>query len=392
MKQTTLSNFSFRAVILGVVLGLFISGFTYYNDHVVRNNLLIGNFLPVGVFGVVLLFVMVVNPLLAGLRRDLALRGGEIAVATALGLAACAWPGSNLYRVFTGVLAMPGHLVHFNSSWQSNHLMSYVPGLSDELAQGQVRDWRRFAGGIVDANPEDDTPAARLKNRMTAVEQGLFERAAGALTVTANETGQMTRGLNRLLALPDLSAPALAGDADEMEATRANRAWLAEAFPDLVLPSPPGKSVLVDSRGREDAVLKPLLEGSPDDESLSLRQLPWQAWGPPARLWTLVILSLGVATVCMSLIVHTQWSQNELLSYPVARFLQETLRRDPERRFPDILHNKVFWLGLPPPAPPSVPPPNRGRCFGRWRESSWCSCSPSPVSASPNGPSTPSFF
>jgi hypothetical protein len=40
---------------------------------------------------------------------------------------------------------------------------------------------------------------------MTSVERGLFERAAGASTVTANETGQMTRGLNRLLALPDLS-------------------------------------------------------------------------------------------------------------------------------------------------------------------------------------------
>jgi hypothetical protein len=346
MKNASPSHFTLRSVILGVLLGLFVSGFTYFNDHVVQSNFWIGNFLPVGIFGVVLLIIMVVNPLLAGLRQGLALRGGEIAVATALGLAACAWPGSNLYRLSTGILAMPSHLIHFNSSWQSNHLMSYVPGLSDELAQGQVKDWNRFAEGMADADADADANLARLRRRMTASERSVFDRAAGAATVSVNEILQMTQAVNRLLALSDLQEESLPDDLPETGVIRANRAWLAASFPEWVLPSPRGKAVLVDSRGREDDVLRPLLEGSPRDAQLSLREIPWDVWGPPARLWSLVILALGTATVCLSLIVHTQWSKNELLTYPVARFLGETLQRDSTRRFPDILYNKIFWLGF----------------------------------------------
>jgi hypothetical protein len=251
-----------------------------------------------------------------------------------------------LYRLSTGVLAMPGHLIHFNSSWQANHLMSYVPGLSDELAQGQVRDWNRFAEVMADTDAGEDSDVARLRRRMTATERAVFARAAEASTVSVNEILQMTQAVNRLLALPDLQEVPLSADLPETGVTRANREWLAASFPEWVLPSPRGKAVLVDSRGREDDVLRPLLEGSPQDAQLSLRELPWDIWGPPARLWGLVILALGTATVCLSLIVHTQWSKNELLTYPVARFLGETLQRDTGRRFPNIFYNKIFWLGF----------------------------------------------
>jgi len=349
MENSFRNPFTPRAGILGLGLGLFVSGFSYFNDHVVQSNYLIGNFLPVGIFGVVLVLALAINPLLAGLGQRFALRGGEIAVAAALGLAACAWPGSNLYRLSTGILTMPGHLIHFNSSWQSNHLMSYVPGLSDELAQGHVRDWNRFAELLAGAAPEEDSAPAQLRRRMSAAEQGLFTRATASQTVSVNETLQMTRAINRLLALADLRGEAPSGEPSDAEALRANRAWLVASFPDLVIAPPRGNAVLVDSRGRENAVLRPLLEGSPKEAPLALRHLPWEALGPPMRLWGLVILALGMATVCLSLIVHTQWSKNELLTYPVARFLAETLHREPDRRFPGILYNGLAsWFPAVP--------------------------------------------
>lgn len=348
---------TYRSVFLGFLLGLFIASFTYFNDQVVYNTLFIGNFLPIGVFGLVLILVMVINPLLATIRSGWALRGGEMAIITAMGLAACAWPGSNLYRGSTGILAMPNHLINFQSSWQSNHLMSYVPGMSDELAQGQVRDWKAFARDITRAPGDADSLYAGLKTLMTDAERGVFERAASEETVSSNASRQMTTVLNRLLGEPDLDrALGMEGSPvgqnsdgpslSRVEIMKRNRSVLVAAFPDQISAPPRGAPLLLDIRDKEDRAMRPLLEGQPGDERLSVTQLPWDVWAPVIRLWGTIILSLGFATVCMALIVHRQWSRNELLSYPVVRFLEETLDRKPGKRLPVILRNKLFWLGF----------------------------------------------
>ncbi|MCC5844582.1 MAG: hypothetical protein JJU05_10060 [Verrucomicrobia bacterium] len=345
---------SFRSILLGFLLGLFMATFTYFNDQVVENTFLIGNFLPVGVFGAVLLLLMLVNPLLASVRASWALKGGEIAIITAMGLAACAWPGSNFFRVSTGVTAMPRHLIHFNSSWQSNHLMSYVPGASDELAQGHVTDWRHFAGVIRDADAGSATPAGTLKSWMLPEERGEFSRAAEMELVSANAARQMTMTLNRLLGLgARWDSTVLAGESgdsseglSETARLSLNRRRLVQAFPDLVLPPPRGLPILLDVREHRETALTPLLEGRPPDARLSVFQLPWRVWAPTIRVWGTVVLALGLATVCMALIVHRQWANNELLPYPVARFLEETLDRPDGQRWPRILHNKFFWIGF----------------------------------------------
>jgi hypothetical protein len=345
---------TFRSVFCGLLLGLFIASFAYFNDQVVQNTFLIGNFLPVGVFGMVLLLMLLVNPILASLRASWALRGGEIAIITAMGLAACAWPGANFFRVSTGVTAMPNHLINFNSSWQANNLMSYVPGASDELAQGHVTDWKHFAALLRDADTEAASPAGTLKGWMSAEERGVFSRAAEMDLVTANATHQMTLVLNRLLRLGALwDGTVLAGRGEPAsdalsgtERIRLNRHRLVQAFPDLVLPPPQGLPVLLDVREHRETALTPLLEGSPPEAGLTVFQLPWRTWAPTIRVWGTVVLALGLATVCMALIVHRQWAGNELLPYPVARFLEEILERTEGRRWPRIFCNKLFWIGF----------------------------------------------
>ena len=141
---------SLRAVILGLILGLALSGLTYFNDAVVRQTMLIGNFLPIGVFGVIMLLLLGLNPLLGTIGDRWPLKGGELAIIAAIGLAACGWPGSNYYRVFTTISAMPSHWLKTQESWKAVNVMSYVPGGPPGLAAGLVRDSTGLVGKLKD--------------------------------------------------------------------------------------------------------------------------------------------------------------------------------------------------------------------------------------------------
>ncbi len=144
---------SLRAIILGLALGLFISGATYFNDLVVGQRHFIGGLLPVVVAGALLVLLLVVNPLL----RGRALQAGELAMIVALGMAACAWPAATYFRVYSPVVAMPGYLYKDRPAWQGAELLSYVPGGSPRIAPGQVRDWSALSERLVagDAAAED---------------------------------------------------------------------------------------------------------------------------------------------------------------------------------------------------------------------------------------------
>ncbi|GAG30654.1 unnamed protein product, partial [marine sediment metagenome] len=69
-----------RAVILGVLCAMFIAGFGYINDQVLRSTFLVGNHFPIGVFGGLIVLLLAINPLLYRLRRRWRLRPSELAV------------------------------------------------------------------------------------------------------------------------------------------------------------------------------------------------------------------------------------------------------------------------------------------------------------------------
>jgi len=112
------------------------------------------------------------------------------------------------------------------------------------------------------------------------------------------------------------------------------------------MPPPEGEGVLFD-RGRADPfALDTLVHGRPRNQPLSLSHLPWQKWWPTIRLWCGAALLLSLVALCMALIVHPQWSKRELLSYPVARFVDEMSARRDGSSIPDIARNRLFWLGF----------------------------------------------
>jgi hypothetical protein len=98
-----------RGVALGLLGVVLICGLTPYNDYVVGNTYLIGNYLPVGVVLLVLL-AAAVNAPLARWKPRWALHGPELAVALGMVLVACAVGGAGLMRWLpSGLIGLQYH-------------------------------------------------------------------------------------------------------------------------------------------------------------------------------------------------------------------------------------------------------------------------------------------
>jgi hypothetical protein len=349
-----------RSVILGLLLGLGISAATFFNDWVIGQTQLIGNHLPISVFGFAVVLLLAVNPLLRLANAGWPLRPGELAIVVALGLAACGWPGSNFYRAFATVSALPSHWLKTKTAWQSTNVFAYVPGASAELGQGHIKAWDKLPRELV-AEGSRETPLGRLYAAMNPASRRVFEEAAAKPKLDTSQYPALTRALNQALSeatlfdarvfsgplpaeLARISAQPAAARAPE-DVLALNRYALVRALPDYFMPPPRGEGVLA-ARGRADPLaVDTLLQGRGAHNQLSVTELPWPAWWSTILLWGGLAMAFGGASLCLVLIVHPQWSRRELLAYPVARFIEEAAERKPGRSLPDVAHSKLFWAG-----------------------------------------------
>ena len=134
-----------RAALIGLLGAAAICGLNYINDNILRQTYLVGNNLPVSVYGALILFVMLVNPLLK--RR--ALRGGELAVAMTLTLAACCIPASGLLRTFTTSLMLPHHYNRVEPGWSEEGVVAMVPKrMLADVSQNEDEALNGFIQGL----------------------------------------------------------------------------------------------------------------------------------------------------------------------------------------------------------------------------------------------------
>ncbi|MEX0777181.1 MAG: DUF6785 family protein [Phycisphaeraceae bacterium] len=334
-----------RAVMLGVLLGIGISAFTFFNDAVIRHTFLISHYLPVAVFGALVVLILLINPLLRVAGVNAPLRPVELAVIAAIALAACAWPSFSFFRGFVANTAMPLHWLKVQYAWQAQDVMSYVPQGSPKVARGQLRHASEFARKIVAAQEAGGPELAhRLWARLGPEERQVLEQAATESGSTSDQTTAILAVLNAHILGPPLDGATLTerpASPDGRGQAWRNRRLLAAAFPDHVLPPPRGGSVLITDSS--DAVLSPLITGGSESKGL-IEAVPWSAWWPTLSLWGTAALLLGAASLCMALVVHPQWSSSELLAYPIPRFLAELTEPDPNgSALPRIARQHTFW-------------------------------------------------
>lgn len=85
--------------------------------------------------------------------------------------------------------------------------------------------------------------------------------------------------------------------------------------------------------------------GAAGGGSVSMTDLPLGAWVRPLRFWWPLLGMLLLAMVCLALVLHPQWSQHELLRYPIAQFASTLIDTD-GRRWPPVFRRPSFWIAV----------------------------------------------
>jgi hypothetical protein len=116
-----------RALILGLLGVAFLAAFTHFNNMVMRQTYLVGNFFPVWIYGGLLLFLLVLNPLLARLGERWPLRGQELVIIVVMMLAAATVPGAGLLRSTASLFMMPHHIEKTEAGWRSLGVVEMMP-------------------------------------------------------------------------------------------------------------------------------------------------------------------------------------------------------------------------------------------------------------------------
>lgn len=354
-----------RAVLIGLALGLFISAFTLFHDNVIRGTWFISNHLPVSVFGIVLLMLLTLNPLLRRFGAAWPLRADEVAVITAIGLASCGWPSFGYFQGFIPITATPEHWNDSRPAWQANQVMSYVPGGSQELGYAHVRDWQGLSKALtVAADSEAPSVAAQVWRLLPGHEQILVRQLAGEGRPDERAVAALLSALNRIIreevlvppaSLDTAGAPASVSELLEAQSVRRlspdesaclNRWLLVQGLPTHFVPPPDGQQLLLSGSAEATAARLQIIQGYDAGGGSILTRIPWATWWPVIRFWGGLALVLGTASLCLALVVHPQWSRHEMLPYPIARFFAEISERDTDRSLPSVVYTRLFWLGL----------------------------------------------
>jgi len=117
---------TFRAILIGLLLGLGIVAVGYFNDWIMAQSYLATNLIPVCVYGFLLIGLLLVNPFLRAIRAR-SFSAPEWAVMAALMLVVCVIPGPGLTWHFANSLLMPHHYNKTTPGWSKYEVLRYAP-------------------------------------------------------------------------------------------------------------------------------------------------------------------------------------------------------------------------------------------------------------------------
>ena len=90
--------------------------------------------------------------------------------------------------------------------------------------------------------------------------------------------------------------------------------------------------------------IKNYYEGLPQGESI-----PWGVWVEPMAYWLALIVAMSFMLICMSAILHRQWSTHERLTYPMVQLPQNMIEKDANVCVASFFKDQRMWLGFAVP-------------------------------------------
>jgi hypothetical protein len=135
---------TWRAVLAGLLGGAFICAFSYFNDAVMHQTMLVGSNMPISVYGGLILFVLTLNPLL----KRWAFSAGELAVALALVSVMCCIPSAGLLETFSATMMLPWHWERTSPGWRAERIVETAPRQMLALPGNQEDALNGFVQGI----------------------------------------------------------------------------------------------------------------------------------------------------------------------------------------------------------------------------------------------------
>ena len=92
---------------------------------------------------------------------------------------------------------------------------------------------------------------------------------------------------------------------------------------------------------QDGEAIKYYYEGLPDGLNI-----PWNAWLEPMSWWLSFIFALSLMLICMSSILHRQWSVHERLAYPMVQLPQNMIEKDSDEKIGPFFRQGIMWLGF----------------------------------------------
>ena len=87
--------------------------------------------------------------------------------------------------------------------------------------------------------------------------------------------------------------------------------------------------------------IKNYYEGLPKGESI-----PWGVWVEPMAYWLALIVAMSFMLICMSAILHRQWSEHERLTYPMVQLPQNMIEKEANVRVASFFKDQRMWVGF----------------------------------------------
>ncbi|MBT3377635.1 MAG: hypothetical protein HN742_14295 [Lentisphaerae bacterium] len=139
---------TWRAILIGLLSSVFLCAITYFNQSIMRQSAIVGNYIPLSVYGTLIFVVALLNPMLSRIRPSWRLKGRELAVILTLVLAACGLAESGFMKTFTNVVMLPRHYRRTTPAWDygdtgtfsrlPSHMLADT-GPSDEALNGFIQ-------------------------------------------------------------------------------------------------------------------------------------------------------------------------------------------------------------------------------------------------------------